>query len=33
MEIVYKDLARRPLMEILYRVLVKRAEVMLGDDV
>ena len=30
-EISYRDLARRPLLEIWYRDLVKRAEVLPGD--
>jgi len=30
-EILYGDLARTTLMEILYRDLVKRAEVLPGD--
>ena len=30
-EILYRDLARGPLLVILYRDLVKRAEVWLGD--
>ena len=33
LQILYTDLARRPLMEILYGDLVKRAEALLGDHV
>ena len=32
LEILYRDFAKRPPIQILYRDLVKRAEVFLGDD-
>ena len=33
LELLCTDLARRPLLKILYRDLVKRAEVFLGDHI